>query len=136
MSEKHGGARPGAGRPTERVARDRARVDDAIKNRIARRAGRILGNLFKLADGVTVQEPNKDGTLEVYTKPPDLKANIHLLDRLLGRVTQPVEVSGKDGEAIKITATVKDAAAKELLEWRDEMTKMLSSTPSNSPKPL
>lgn len=64
---------------------------------------------------------------------PDRAANEYLIDRILGKPTAIVEaeVSGKDGEPIEVTAPAMEAAARELAEWRKQMTEALGDTVSS-----
>lgn len=119
-----GGKRPGAGRPRKSVkyAGQVAAAEDAIADRLPE----LIANLFALAAGVTVQAENRDGTTRVYTEPPNFKANEYLINRILGRPTEHHEVTGDDGDAIEINATVRDRAAEELDAWRRQMTARLS----------
>ena len=86
-----GGARPGAGRKKvrERFARP---VEDAEK-KIADRLPELIEILFRLADR------------------GDYKSAAYLVDRVLGKPRQSVdaELTGKDGEDLRITVKYADA---------------------------
>lgn len=123
MANGHGGARPGAGRKAkaEKYAAQIAAAEDQIADRLPR----LIGNLLKLADGgfevvenhyapagtvtvgsgeyLTLVYPDKLADELVLIKrvksraAPDRAANIDLINRILGKPTTQVEVSGEDG---------------------------------------
>lgn len=97
---QNGGARPGAGRKPK-DEKFKLPIAKAEK-RIADRLPSLIDRALELADGVTVQEVDKDGGIVVYTKPPDLKAIIYLVDRVMGKPTERQEVSGPDGDPIGV----------------------------------
>jgi hypothetical protein len=99
-----GGRRPGAGRKpkAERFAPKIARAE----KRIADRLPELIDNLFVLAQGVRVEMLNPDGEPAVYARPPDYKANSYLIDRILGRPTEAVEVGGPDGRPLPAPVTL------------------------------
>lgn len=78
-----GGPRKGAGRKRKSVKH--ATAIEQAETRIRDRLPEIIGLMFELAAGVTVQTPNEDGTVEVYTEKPDLRACMYLTDRIMGR---------------------------------------------------
>ena len=102
MANGHGGARPGSGRKprAERFAGQIAAAEKQVVDRLPY----LIGNLMQLADGVSVEEEdeNSDDGTRVYTKPPCFKSNAYLIDRVLGKATQAVEVSGKDGQPVEV----------------------------------
>jgi hypothetical protein len=106
-----GGARPGAGRKTkaEKFATAIARAE----KRIADRLPQLIDNLIALADGVTVQEVDKDGEAVIFTRPPDFKANEYLINRILGKPTEMIEaeVSGPGGGPIGIREVIVERPA-------------------------
>jgi len=82
-----GGKRPGAGRPKGAVTRIKHDSLSAGEKRIGDRLPTLLDNLFALADGVKEERELPSGKTIVYTTPPDLRANIYLVDRVLGKPT-------------------------------------------------
>jgi len=86
----NGGARPGSGRKAkaDKFAGTIARAERKIADRLPS----IIDNMFELADGVTVQETDQDGSVRVYTRPPDYKACAYLIDRILGKTKEHKEV--------------------------------------------
>ncbi len=82
MANGHGGARPGAGRRTkaDRHEGPILRVEALIAGHLEQ----AVANLIALADG------------------GDLKANQYLIDRILGRPKQAVELAGEDGGPVEV----------------------------------
>ena len=89
-----------AGRPkkSEKYGGHIAQAEDLIADRLPE----LIDNLFSLAAGVTVQEPTPQGGTKVYTRAPDRQANEYLLNRIIGKPTEAIEVSGPDGGPIPI----------------------------------
>jgi hypothetical protein len=83
MANGHGGRRPGAGRKpkAERFASKIA----AAEKRIADRLPDLVDRLFELADGVTIQKTDSEGGVDIYTQPPNIRALVYLVDRILGK---------------------------------------------------
>ncbi|MGD9617155.1 MAG: hypothetical protein AB7W06_17405 [Alphaproteobacteria bacterium] len=96
ISESTAKRKPGRPRKAEKYGGHIARAEDLIADRLPQ----LVENLLKLAAGVLVQETGKDGGTEIFSKPPDRAANEYLLNRILGRPTDQVEVSGPDGEPL------------------------------------
>jgi len=93
-----GGARPGAGRPRTKdvYAADIRAAEQKIKDRLPE----IVDAQIELALGVRVEEVDpKTGHAFVYKKPPDHKAGEALMNRIMGKVTDQVDVTS-DGEPI------------------------------------
>jgi hypothetical protein len=86
----------------------------AAEDQIADRLPALIDNLFRLADGVTVQEEDDNGKERIYSKPPDRASNEYLLNRIMGKPTEIQEVSGPDGEALSTGTTVILLPPKEL----------------------
>ena len=85
-----GGARPGAGRPRTAI-----RCETPIRqaeSKIRDRLPWIVDRLFELAAGVQVESTGADGVRVVYQKPPDRGACEYLMDRIMGKPVQPVDV--------------------------------------------
>lgn len=101
-----GGKRPGSGRPKGAVAESTI-IKRQASQRYSELVCQIAEDLFaaqkELALGVTVQEPDKDGGLRVYTKPPCSRTLTDMLDRAVtGKPMQSVELAGKDGADIPV----------------------------------
>ena len=125
----HGGQRTGAGRK-KKTDKHAGKVAAAEK-RIADRLPQTITNLEHIADGgeETVEEewvaagtvtvgkgpherqvfPNKDPLelvcikRKVVTHSPDLRANVYLADRIMGKPTERVEHSGPEGGSIPVS---------------------------------
>jgi hypothetical protein len=84
-----GGARAGAGR---KLKRDKD--PDAIlqaEARIRHRLPELVDNMFRLAEGVRVQEDIPDGTPVTFARPPDRQAIVYLMDRVMGKPIERLE---------------------------------------------
>src|SRR4051812_2244932 len=84
-----GGARPGAGRKPKQDKHVTAinRAEKQIKDRLPE----LIGNMFTLAAGVTLQETDSDGNDRIYTRPPDRQANEYLINRIMGKPVERTE---------------------------------------------
>jgi hypothetical protein len=58
---------------------------------------------------------------------PDRKANEYLVDRVLGRPTQQLDVDSDPDGSLDVTAEAMRQATSELQQWRQHMTEQLSS---------
>ena len=96
---------------------------------------------------VTKQVETKDGTIRVSElafpeldpkalvcvrrtrsfAAPDRRANEYLINRILGMPTQHLDVDPDPDGALDVTAEALTTAARELAEWRQQMTEQLSS---------
>jgi hypothetical protein len=85
-----GGARPGAGRPPKAVIAETPirQAERKIRDRLPW----IVDRLFELAEGVRVESTGITGEPTVYQKPPDRGACEYLMDRIMGKPAQPVDV--------------------------------------------
>lgn len=90
----HGGKRQGAGRKSKAVKRVmHATPIQLAEGMIFDRLPWLVGKLFELADGVHQEKTLKDGvTTVIYQQPPDRQAAEYLIDRVMGKPTQPVDV--------------------------------------------
>lgn len=84
-----GGARPGAGRKVKATIY-KSPIKEA-EGKIVDRLPWLVDRLMILAEGVTVEEPTRDGPV-VYQRPPDRQACEYLIDRIMGKPAQPVEL--------------------------------------------
>jgi hypothetical protein len=101
--------------------------------RIADRLPSLIDNLFTLADGVKVEEPMPNGGVQVYTRAPDRQANEYLVNRIMGKPIERLEHSGEDGDAIEVTATVRQVADVEIDAWRQQKRAEVSGRPTEPP---
>lgn len=58
------------------------------EKRIADKLPILIDRMLELADGVTVQERDREGELDVYTRPPDRQALEYLMNRIMGKPTE------------------------------------------------
>lgn len=136
-----GGARPGAGRPAK--AEKYGGHVAAAEDRIADRLPELIDNLFRLAAGVQVYRARKGkgpiaegedlaeaDEAEFYLTPPDFRANEYLINRILGRPTERHEHTGADGGPIEFTDEARADAARELDQWRKQMSESLPPAPT------
>lgn len=71
----------------------------AAEDKVADRLGDLVDNLLQLASGYWTEEKLKDGTRRVYQEPPDRASNEYLINRIMGKPTEPVDVTS-DGESV------------------------------------
>lgn len=85
-----GGARPGAGRKPKAVVyvQPIREAEKLIKDRLPW----LVDRLFELAEGVRVESTGISGEPIVYQRPPDRASCEYLMDRIMGKPTQPVDV--------------------------------------------
>lgn len=107
MAGKNGGARPGAGRKPK-AEQYKLPIRKAEK-RIADRLPSIVDKMLELSEGVLVKNPGLSesmGMTIVYEKAPDRQACEYLLNRIMGKPTEAVEISGPDKGAIPMDISV------------------------------
>lgn len=111
MAGQNGGARPGAGRKPK--AEKFENVITKADKRIAANLVRYIENLEALADGVTVQEVDKDGNERIYTRAPDRQANEYLLNRIMGKPTERHEHTVSAEQILRMSDDEFDTFVKE-----------------------
>jgi hypothetical protein len=89
----------GPGRP--RKADSHAGAIAAAEKQIRDRLPELIGNMMALADGVYVEETDKDGKKIIYLRPPDRQANEYLINRIMGKPTERQEVDQSGGMVIR-----------------------------------
>lgn len=98
MAGQNGGARPGAGRP--KTAEVHETAVRAAEGKIRDRLPWLVDSLFAEAEGIWVEEIMLDGeTRTVYKTPPNLKSIIYLVDRVMGKPKQAVDLTS-DGQPL------------------------------------
>lgn len=87
----HGGARPGAGRKrTRAIAESPIR---AAESKIRDRLPWLVDKLFELAEGIEIRDTDRrTGRPRTYSLPPDRESIKYLIDRVMGKPTQPIDV--------------------------------------------
>jgi hypothetical protein len=89
-----GGKRPGAGRKPSGVKRAMYRSPIQLAEaKISERLPWLVDQLLVLAEGVCIERITKDGVQHVYQDRPDRQACEYLIDRILGKPSQPVSLS-------------------------------------------
>lgn len=90
---RSGGPRKGAGRKPVGIKRVlHASPIQIAESKISEKLPWLVGQLFILAEGVEVQKTDRHGQLRTYTDPPDRAAIEYLIDRILGKPAQPVDI--------------------------------------------
>lgn len=100
MAGPNGGARPGAGRKPK-DEKFKLPIAKAEK-RIADRLPFLIDQMMELAEGVVVQDVDREGGLRIYQRPPDYKAIAYLVDRIMGKPTERQEVDGESNIRIRV----------------------------------
>lgn len=89
-----GGARPGAGRkPTALKRIIHATPIQQAEGKIRDRLPWLVDQMMVLAEGVVIQKADKLGRPMIYEAPPDRAAIEYLMDRIMGKPKQPVDVT-------------------------------------------
>lgn len=65
----------------------------AAEKKIADLLPWLVDKMVELVDGVEVQETDRRGQTKVYTTPPDRQAAEYLIDRVMGKAAQPIDVT-------------------------------------------
>lgn len=159
MANGHGGRRTGAGRPRKAVKYERqiAAAEDRIADTLAERLDALellaAGGFEQISEtwepaGLIFVGSGEFQSLAFPQLPPDQlvcvkrvrsiaapdrTANIYLIDRILGKPTQAIDVDADPDGSLEQTAASLSAAAQELAAWRQRMTDELSSMPSAPP---
>ena len=88
---QHGGFRPGAGR---KAKDEKFKVPIAkAEKKIADKLPWLIDQAMELAEGVVIQERDKDGRERIYQRPPDMGAIKYLVDRIMGKPTERKELT-------------------------------------------
>lgn len=103
-SNGHGGARAGAGRKRAEVRVILDSAKDEADRLIAEHLPQAIRNIVTLANGVTVQVTNGDGTALVYTEKPDRAANEYIVNRAMGKPTEKTDADVKVSGSVTINA--------------------------------
>ena len=86
-----GGKRPGAGRPPKRVVHESP--IRAAEKKITDRLPWIVDKLIELVEGIHEEKTIGDNAVIVYKRAPDRQAAEYLIDRVMGKAAQPVDIS-------------------------------------------
>lgn len=88
-----GGRRPGAGRPPKHVVHETP--IRAAEKKILDRLPWIVDRLFLLVEGIYEEKEMGQDTVIVFKRPPDRQAAEYLIDRVMGKSTQSLDVTGR-----------------------------------------
>lgn len=129
MANGWGGARANAGRKS-RADKHKGPIAEA-ERRIADRLPKLIDNMFTLADGVLVEKADAEGAVDVFRTLPCRMANQYLIDRILGRPTQALEVSGPDGDPVPVDLAA--LSTERLHELRGIVRELANQRPRSGP---
>ncbi len=101
-----GGPRAGAGRP--RKAEKFARPIAAAEKRIADKLPHLVDKLLELVDGVTIESEDQHGETHIYQRPPDRQAAQYLLDRIIGKPKERLDLSAEHTGEVRIRVEYAD----------------------------
>lgn len=85
-----GGHRAGAGRPPKHVIAETP--IRAAERKIRDKLPWLVDKLLELSGGIHEEKSIGDGAVLVYKRAPDRQAAEYLIDRIMGKPTQPVDV--------------------------------------------
>lgn len=86
-----GGKRPGSGRPPKRVVN--LSPIRAAEKKIADRLPWLVDKLMELAEGIHEEKTIGDQAVIVYKRAPDRQAAEYLIDRVMGKATQTLDIA-------------------------------------------
>ena len=89
-----------SGRPAK--AEKYAGAISKAEGRIAKNLARYIENMEALADGIYVEEEDKDGNRRIYLRAPDRQANEYLINRVMGKPTERQEVDQNGAVTLRI----------------------------------
>jgi hypothetical protein len=90
---QRGGHRPGSGRKPQGLKKVLHRTPVQLAEaRIAEKLPWLVDKLMELAEGIHEERTVGDGAVLVYKRAPDRQAAEYLIDRIMGKPTQPVDV--------------------------------------------
>ena len=92
-----GGARPGSGRKkgSKTLATiEASKAREYVINRVVAELEPILDAQIEVAQGIWIEECDKDGRrIRVYKKAPDHNVGRYLMDQTIGRATETVKMT-------------------------------------------
>lgn len=86
-----GGRRVGAGRPPKYVVHQSP--IRAAETKITDRLPWIVDKLFELVEGIHEERTIGENAVIVYKRAPDRQAAEYLIDRVMGKAAQPIDVT-------------------------------------------
>jgi hypothetical protein len=114
-----GGARPGAGRKRTRVlyASPIREAESKIRDRLPWLADKML----ELAEGVYAESEMGESGRIVYKQIPDRQAIAYLMDRIMGKPTQPVDIIQSVRDLARQAGMAEDVAVAEAERYLMEL---------------
>lgn len=82
------------------------KLEEQVTGRIGDAGTLITDRLFELIDGAYVIQRMDGKQIRFYKTPPNLKAIMYALDRVLGHPTQPIEQNNAEKEGMNTIAQI------------------------------
>lgn len=60
--------------------------------KIAQKLPWLVDKLLELVEGIEIERIDRQGQRRIYSQPPDRQAAEYLIDRVMGKPTQPIDV--------------------------------------------
>lgn len=112
-----GGRRTGAGRPKGTIKRViHASPIQAAEAKISDKLPWLVDKLLELAEGVAVEKRDRQGQTRIYSEIPDREAIKYLMDRVMGKPTQPISLVDKVKEMALQAGLTNDETAEAVAE--------------------
>lgn len=91
---QRGGRRPGSGRKPMGLKRVLHQTPVQLAEaKIAQKLPWLVDKLIELVEGVEVERVDRQGERRIYSQPPDRQAAEYLIDRVMGKSTQTIDVT-------------------------------------------
>jgi hypothetical protein len=117
-----GGRRPGAGRKPKAFKRVVNETPiQAAEGKIRDRLPWLVDKMLELAEGVYEERSVTEGVRVVYKQPPDRQAIAYLIDRVMGKASQPVEIIGAIRDWARSSGVDEDAAVAEAEQYLKDL---------------
>lgn len=94
----------------------------AAESKIRDKLPWLVDKLFELAEGVEVQKRDRQGQTRVYSEIPDREAIKYLMDRVMGKPVQPIDLRDKIRE-LALAEGLTDEEATEAVAEAERMLK-------------
>jgi hypothetical protein len=117
-----GGRRPGAGRKPKAFKRIVNETPIQVaEGKIRDRLPWLVDKMLELAEGVYEERSVAEGVQIVYKQPPDRQAIAYLIDRVMGKASQPVEIIGAIRDWARSSGVDEDAAVAEAEQYLKDL---------------
>jgi hypothetical protein len=95
---KHGGPRPGSGRPRTKALKQT--ISNILIAKLEKMAeSELIPAIEELVRGISVQQHDKKGNTRIYLQPPNPQMVIYLADRILGKTPNRTIIDGGTDDA-------------------------------------